>query len=102
MKSFDALNNAGAAPATVALPEIDDNGENPRRPVDEKEEFNDTLPPRSPQRIAYLLATHEEGRLDLTEIRIRSDKMRWRNAHPEKPYVAAPVSRNPQANITEC
>lgn len=99
MSEFEIAGMEQAGAAAPAAPAVDDYGEDPRRPVDEKEELDDTLQPRSPQRIAYLLEIYEAGRPDLTEGRIQSDKARYRNAHPAKPYLPAAVSRNPQANI---
>jgi hypothetical protein len=70
------------------------------RPVLESEEADETLPQHSNARIRFLALTFERNRPDLTERRIRVDKMRALHANPVptySPYKKADT--NPQSYI---
>jgi hypothetical protein len=110
---LSGLSSAGPAAAAPvqsepAVEEVsfvpDDYGENPERPVIEAEELDDqNQPPRSRQRIEFLLRTYEAGNMALTERRIASDKARYVSRNWSKFTKPKPVSRkgNPQANLVD-
>lgn len=80
--------------------ELDDLGQDPKRPVDPAEEERTDLPQRSRQRIAFLLLTYEAGRMDLTHQRIENDRARYLMAQPVKNTDKQP-NRNPQAHLAD-
>src|SRR5277367_3565860 len=67
-----------AAPVeVVSVPdapvELDEHGEDFRRPANPEEEKRTDLPQRSQRRIAFLLATYEAGNIERTMARIAND-----------------------------
>ena len=109
---LSGLSSAGTASAPQPEPaptveEVsfvpDDYGQNPERPVVDEEELDDDLPPRTRQRIAFLLRTHEFGDMSKTLRRIESDKVRIMNAKMRRAGPKKPISRaaNPQAHLKD-
>jgi hypothetical protein len=99
---------AASAPQPEPAPEEvsfvpDDYGQNPERPVIEEEELNDDLPPRTRQRIDFLLRTYEAGDILKTMRRIESDKVRYMWGKQRRMGPKKPVSRaaNPQAHLKD-
>jgi len=53
-------------------------------PATEAEEARTDLPPRTPERIWFLLKTYEAGRMDRTQKRIENDRIRFMDRRPPK------------------
>lgn len=89
------------SPVSAALPTValDDDGEDPTRPVSEADEARIDLPQRSRQRIAFLLQTFEKDRLDRTQARIQNDRARYLMTKPAPKSTDRKPDRNPQSHI---
>jgi hypothetical protein len=86
-----------AVPAKAQAVELDDAGENPRRPIDWAEEQRTDLPQRTRQRIRFLLM-HETERQ--TKARIENDRARFLCRKPVINFDKKP-NTNPQAHLSD-
>lgn len=90
---------AAPVPAKAVVPEHVRDLNREDCPADPATEAREDLPPRSRERIAWLLQNYETTP-QMTKARIFNDKMRWRNANP--PVTVSPYrepNRNPQAHL---